>query len=217
MSQDDRTRRGILTDVAREAPTPRLLDMRTSLILLSAALTAGCAHGPALRHPAEAPIFPYMLRAANVEGTTTFRVTVNPSGLADTASLRVLNSSHELFTRALRNALPRFEWQPARNWLGRARASEHTYVVRWTFLRGATRDSSLSEHCPESVGDTTVVCTTFPIRERYRGDPWLVSVEPVAQARDPVRTATQRSKRTGRTRTPACSVALPASVELSIQ
>jgi hypothetical protein len=132
--------------------------MRRPSVLIIAALAVGCARAPVLRPTPDTPRFPDILRRANVEGMTTFRVAVSPSGRADTASLRVLWSTHELFSNALRRALPNLEWHPARNWLGRQSASEHTYVVRWKLMRGATRDNSLAGACPTGAGDTTVVC-----------------------------------------------------------
>ncbi|MEO6877508.1 MAG: M56 family metallopeptidase, partial [Gemmatimonadaceae bacterium] len=59
------------------------------------------------------PKYPDMLRAANVEGTVVAQFVVDSSGLAEPTTLKVLESSHDLFTNAVRTALPTMKFAPA--------------------------------------------------------------------------------------------------------
>ena len=69
---------------------------------------------PVSRHPlAGAPAYPPELLAARVEGTVAAEFTVDTTGLADSASLVILESSHPGFARALREAMPRLRFVPA--------------------------------------------------------------------------------------------------------
>jgi TonB family protein len=60
--------------------------------------------------PAE---YPAMLRAANVSGEVVLRFVVDTSGRADSSTIRVLQSTHSLFTAAARDALIKMRFQPA--------------------------------------------------------------------------------------------------------
>ncbi len=59
------------------------------------------------------PKYPDMLRAANVEGTVVAQFVVDANGLAEPATFKVLESSHDLFTNAVRTALPTMTFTPA--------------------------------------------------------------------------------------------------------
>jgi TonB family protein len=90
-----------------------------------AALT-GCAH-PAknelshgtLERPAilaenqPKPVYPAELLAERVSGRVQIRVTVLPNGRADSSTLVILASSHELFTNAVEALLPKLKFWPA--------------------------------------------------------------------------------------------------------
>ena len=62
---------------------------------------------PALRFPDE-------LRTKSIEGEVVVQFRVNEKGRVEASSMQVLHSEHELFTAAVRNALPRFRFDAAR-------------------------------------------------------------------------------------------------------
>lgn len=57
--------------------------------------------------------YPGLLAGANVEGIVELQFAVDPSGAVDTTSIVVLQSTHDLFTSAARQALRGWSWQPA--------------------------------------------------------------------------------------------------------
>lgn len=59
------------------------------------------------------PPYPKLLRSAGVEGTVLAQFIVDTSGRADMSTFKVLESSHELFTQAVREALPGYRFFPA--------------------------------------------------------------------------------------------------------
>ena len=59
------------------------------------------------------PKYPAELKAAGVEGRVLAMYVVNPDGTADTSTLKIQNSSHPLFTQAVREALPSMRFIPA--------------------------------------------------------------------------------------------------------
>ena len=59
------------------------------------------------------PSYPSMLQSAGVEGRVLAQFVVDTSGRADMSTFKVLESSHELFTQAVRQALPRYRFFPA--------------------------------------------------------------------------------------------------------
>jgi periplasmic protein TonB len=60
-----------------------------------------------------APNFPNVLRNSNVSGRVILQFVVDTTGRADLSTIQVLESAHELFTQAVRNALPRMRYVPA--------------------------------------------------------------------------------------------------------
>jgi protein TonB len=60
------------------------------------------------------PEYPYTLRSAGTEGRVVAEFVVNEKGRADRDSFRVVSSTHALFTDAVRRALPRMRFKPAR-------------------------------------------------------------------------------------------------------
>lgn len=58
-------------------------------------------------------VYPEMLRSAQVEGTVLASFVVDTAGKADMSTFKVLKSDHELFTNAVKNALPRIRYLPA--------------------------------------------------------------------------------------------------------
>ena len=59
------------------------------------------------------PRYPEILKSASVEGEVMAQFVVDTSGRAEPGSFKVLKSSHELFTAAVREALPRMRFLPA--------------------------------------------------------------------------------------------------------
>lgn len=59
------------------------------------------------------PTYPSMLQSAGVEGRVLAQFVVDTSGRADMGTFKVLETSHELFSQAVRQALPRMRFFPA--------------------------------------------------------------------------------------------------------
>jgi len=57
--------------------------------------------------------YPDMLRSANVEGEVLAQFVVDTTGRAEMSTFKVLKSSHDLFTAAVKNALPQMKFYPA--------------------------------------------------------------------------------------------------------
>ena len=59
------------------------------------------------------PRYPDMLRSANVEGEVLAQFVVDTTGRAEMSSFKVLKSSHDLFTNAVKSALVNMRFYPA--------------------------------------------------------------------------------------------------------
>jgi len=59
------------------------------------------------------PHYPESLRQAAIDGRVLVRFTVDTTGRIEMNSVTVVASTHELFTRAVRDALPAFRFKPA--------------------------------------------------------------------------------------------------------
>lgn len=59
------------------------------------------------------PRYPEALRQTGIDGRVVVQFTVDTAGRVEAASIRVLSSTHELFTRAVRDALVQFRFVPA--------------------------------------------------------------------------------------------------------
>lgn len=59
------------------------------------------------------PRYPVALRQSGIEGRVLVRFVVDTAGRIEMASVQVLQSTHELFTRAVRDALAGFRFKPA--------------------------------------------------------------------------------------------------------
>jgi protein TonB len=57
--------------------------------------------------------YPDMLRSANVEGEVLAQFVVDTTGKYESGTFKVLKSSHEQFTQAVKNALPSMRFYPA--------------------------------------------------------------------------------------------------------
>lgn len=62
---------------------------------------------------ASTPHYPLTLRQAGIDGRVLVRFVVDTTGRIDMASVQVLQSTHDLFTRAVRDALSGFRFRPA--------------------------------------------------------------------------------------------------------
>jgi TonB family protein len=60
-----------------------------------------------------APAYPVSLRPSNIAGRVVVLFVVDTSGFAQPATFKMVESSHELFTAAIRNALPEMRFVPA--------------------------------------------------------------------------------------------------------
>ena len=60
-----------------------------------------------------APVYPKALEKAKVEGDVLVQFVVNPDGRADMRTFKVLKSSNDLFTQAVREVLPSISFVPA--------------------------------------------------------------------------------------------------------
>jgi protein TonB len=61
-----------------------------------------------------APAYPAAMRSAGIEGEVKAEFVVDRKGRADFASLRIISSTNEQFSGAVRDALPRMRFTPAR-------------------------------------------------------------------------------------------------------
>lgn len=59
------------------------------------------------------PRYPESLRQAAIDGTVLVRFVVDTTGRVDMSSVAVVSSTHDLFTRAVRDALPGLRFKPA--------------------------------------------------------------------------------------------------------
>ncbi len=59
------------------------------------------------------PTFPPTLRSAKVEGRVLAQFVVDTLGRADTSTFHILRSTHELFTAAVIDVLPKYRFRPA--------------------------------------------------------------------------------------------------------
>lgn len=59
------------------------------------------------------PRYPEILRQAGIDGGVVVQFIVDTTGRVDMNSVKVLRSTHELFTQAVRNSLPSFRFKPA--------------------------------------------------------------------------------------------------------
>ena len=81
---------------------------------LSAAYLESELDMPAERDPqSAAPVYPEVLRANGIEGHVVAQYVIDTTGYADATSFRVMDTSHPLFTSAVREALPGMHFRPA--------------------------------------------------------------------------------------------------------
>jgi periplasmic protein TonB len=86
------------------------------------------ARPAALIGTAPVPRFPEELRAHWSDGEVVVRFRVDERGRVDVPSMKVVKSDHDLFTAAVREALPRFRFEPARS-------ADYKPVADWVDFR----------------------------------------------------------------------------------
>jgi protein TonB len=60
-----------------------------------------------------APRYPDLLRSAKIEGQVLAQFIVDENGIADSTSITVLRSTHDLFTNAVLSTIGSFRFNPA--------------------------------------------------------------------------------------------------------
>ena len=90
------------------ADTPRLMSDSSSISKFLAEHPARPLEG----NPA--PVYPEELEKARIEGEVIVQFVLDPTGSPDMQSIKVVKSSHPLFTAAVRKTLPSMRFEPAR-------------------------------------------------------------------------------------------------------
>jgi len=86
---------------------------------------------PAVLRPRRFPLYPQGLANTEIEGLVAIEISISAAGAIDTAHVRVLRSTHDLFTGAVRAALPGWRAEPARI---QGRAVRHSMRIDFRFL-----------------------------------------------------------------------------------
>jgi TonB family protein len=142
--------RGVAGGVAggekpEEVPAPT---DSTPLAPAGAAYTvATVGEPPVLRNRAELPaimerLYPPLLRVAGMGGRVRVEFVVERTGRVNLASVRVLDSSHPMFSAATRSALARFLFRPGRVSIGGQMNTVPVLVgmtIEWTLSAGGSR------------------------------------------------------------------------------
>lgn len=81
-----------------------------------------------------APRYPDMLKSANIEGTVEAQFVVDTTGRYKPGSFKLLKSSHDLFTQAIKNVLPNMKFYPAE--IGGRKVAQ---LVQQSFAFGLTK------------------------------------------------------------------------------
>jgi TonB family protein len=85
-----------------------------------------------------APRYPDMLRSANIEGEVLAQFVVDTTGHVDMSSLKVLKTTHDLFTNSVKQSLPTIKFSPAL--VGGRKVKQ---VVQMTFPFTLSRGASI--------------------------------------------------------------------------
>lgn len=88
-----------------------------------------------LRQDSPRPAYPPLLREAGVAGEVFAQFVVDTTGRVEASSLKVLRSTHELFTASVRAALETLRYTPAR-----VSGRPVRQLVQETFVFGTPRD-----------------------------------------------------------------------------
>lgn len=102
---------------AKEAQEVRLSDV---MELAEAAQTVGAftiidVDSIAERDPTSAaPVYPPVLLTRGIEGSAVMRFVIDSTGRVDMSTVRVMDATHQEFARAVRDAMPRMKFRPAK-------------------------------------------------------------------------------------------------------
>jgi len=132
---------------------PRLLLVAT-LAWLCACPVSGQSTVRATR--VVSPPYPLTMQYSGMQGVVRFEARVTPSGRIDTSTVRVSESSHEMFVVALKRTLPQWRFPAQRPGAQRNRVVAH--VVRWILLPADATDTAGLVSCPPDTRSTTTVC-----------------------------------------------------------
>ena len=119
---------------------------------------------PALLSGSRTPKYPDILRQAGVEGEVLVSFTVDESGRPDVATLQVIRSTHELFSVAVREALPGMRFRPAER---DGRKVKLTVQEPFTFTLVGSKSPQERRVWPKDALQETVV-TGVPGEARLR-------------------------------------------------
>ena len=119
---------------------------------------------PALLSGSRTPKYPDILRQAGVEGEVLVSFTVDESGRPDVATLQVIRSTHELFSVAVREALPGMRFRPAER---DGRKVKLTVQEPFTFTLVGSKSPQERRVWPKDALQETVV-TGVPETARQR-------------------------------------------------
>lgn len=111
------------------------------------------------------PRFPDVLRAANIEGEVLAQFVADTFGMADMRTFKVLKSSHDLFTDAVRTVLPTMRFNPAL--VGGRKVKQ---LVQMPFQFNLSKDATVG--APTRPGANTpafVKAKTPPAQESAKG------------------------------------------------
>lgn len=61
-----------------------------------------------------APEYPALLLSRGIEGSAVMRFVIDSTGRVDMSTVRVMNATHQEFARAVRDAMPRMKFRPAK-------------------------------------------------------------------------------------------------------
>ena len=108
-NEDDFSGRGVAGGVAKG------VEGGTGPVITDAPLFEFQVEKPALAisNAAANPVYPTVLKNANIQGQVTAMFVVDTTGRADVSTFKVLESDHEMFTNSVRTALTKMRFIPA--------------------------------------------------------------------------------------------------------
>jgi len=111
------------------------------------------------------PRFPDVLRAANIEGEVLAQFVADTFGMADMRTFKVLKSSHDLFTNAVRTVLPTMKFNPAL--VGGKKVKQ---LVQMPFQFNLSHDATLGTPIrPNANAPVAIKAKTPPVSESAKG------------------------------------------------
>jgi TonB family protein len=146
--------------MASAAPRPEpMLEHRVRLEP-SPVVTPPAPPRPLVGNPA--PRYPDEMRSANAEGQVLLTFTTNARGIPDTATIRVIGSTHAAFTSAVRRALPAWRYDSG--------GLVH-FACRFVLQGSGSLDSAAAQIVVEGVPVWPAVITALPSQALRFADP----------------------------------------------